>query len=437
MAELTDEDQALLIVLSVAVIGLFALLWIFNHRLTAWFILLIGGSFVLALTATFVKVREEPIGSCHYDLYDSIGCPRPDLFCEENFIDFYEDCFAWCNFACPNNPEYSIGPGVCPESGICENGIECEFVNHNYPVCELVVCQQELADYSNGTGELSDTCQEFCIIGQGKGTIECLNWLCQNYDNQDACEEYCDYPENADTLICYNIRCVQNRDDNPDCVCYGEGGLSSEVCKDYCETGNNIETEPICHQWLCDYNDPSNSRCLLPCTDLNENTEGCEYDFLLGKRIYIQNVHNHEYVMTDSTSSNLRMVTRSVRFCVGDQPDSFRGEEFLENGSSFVLFYFWHELPTNRMVGTEFFEVIHQERDEKNDTFYYKFILETTGVEDTYYIKTFESFITAGRERLEPKYLTLGCNGLTLEFHNSIRTLQQWVIREAIDSFNL
>lgn len=419
MASTLSSRDSLLIIIAVITVLASSGLYMGNSYWTSLFILSFGVAGLIVVGTSDYYILDDTVGSCHYNLNDIRGCPDPNGYCEDNFTTNYDDCYAWCNYACPLN---STNPGICPKNNTCDNGTECTFENHKQSACESVVCNNELFQYETGViKNLSPTCQLYCASGAGRGNDKCIEWYCQSFigdpETEPRCDEYCETPENELTLLCFSLECAFPGATSERCACYPN--IDDDECTEFCEKDNNIEDEAICKSWLCEVYNPTDKRCLLPCSEINGNENECEYREFTQKPVYIENVYNSEFLSINPQTQRIITSNKNI--------EVFELDEKITEGRSALLINFYNQM-NFRLVGTQYFEAIrHNITPPPPETKIYEFfILENTGIAETFYIKTNDYFVVAENERLAQKYLTLGCGGVSLDFHNSTRELQQW-----------
>jgi hypothetical protein len=437
MAQLTETDFSVFILVAIIVAFMIVCMFFLGYKWIALIFLSIGVSFIVAYILIVTQVKEDQGSTCHYDLYDEIGCPDPNAYCTDNFETNYSDCMAWCYYDCPNNYYYPLGsnPGTCnEETKRCDNNQPCTFPNLTQPICLTVVCDGELTEYFDGKlDNISEDCRKYC---SGNPTPKCLQYYCSiqlEFDEAPTCEEYCALPEYQQDPICITYFCSSPDAEYNECVCYQDEGVHDPKCAAYCKEDNNVDNVPICLEWLCNVEDPTNARCLMPCTDFNNNLLSCEWIQFHNQEVYIQSVYNQQFVVTNVDSPIWQLTTLPKDGYENRLPDIFR---FFEDDAGYALFYFADEYSSNEMYGNQYFQIVNERKGNNISVKYNRFVLESTGIANIFYIKTYDLFQTGGNESLKPKYITLGCKGLVLEFYNSIREKQQWVIQKYRNTYN-
>lgn len=417
----------------------------------------------LILKRTVLNTETED--GCHYDLYNPEVCPDPNGYCEEEIKNTADDrCVKWCYAACPG---YDENERLCtfPEEGLCDktpNPTPCYYKNLNQPACRDLKCSAEINDVlENVPGctmenlalglntpadcKISYECNVYCY-GDGKYTDTCINFYCTynflEYENiglDNRCYTICNDEDNKrlDDETCAYY-CGIDADGLGLCACVD---LQSDDCESYCEDKNPSEYS-VCKQRICEIT-PSDPICLEKCTVNNQNNSQCQWGCFSCIPLLIQSVYDGSYISVNTYGSEgLTGITGTV--CTVKYKQKATTIEiipYVENDLvSFTIYQEGIECPSDdifvsRLGGNETYKMIYAPFSSSDYTQLENtlFILESTGIENTYLIKTNNTYPVGGIngfEGFKHKYLTLNCDGITLSFYSSVPYLQQWRITD-------
>jgi len=444
-------DNRWIAILFIILIFTMISIFIFNGRRrhsTSIAIATIISGIIVALTYsifTYLIFDVDQGNPCQIDL-NSNSCTDPNAYCTDIFnSDANKDnCFLWCSEACF---------GTSPQNRLCYDdkcldGKDCNFVNIDQTACYELRCPaeiktaiddtigcniEELILNASETCAITTTCQSYCL-NEGKYKDGCIDYYCafnfvyaDEFGLDNICVNLCKNTSlSADTCL---LLCEFDEDSVPNCACRD---IESTECEEYCKNKDPL-TDSLCLQQLC-YEEPTNSNCLTRCTTGNENELQCEWACFLCIRLYFKSVYDGSYIAnrdsigpvctTLQEEDAMVMEITSTRLDKNGKVDEYIIiSKYGENECTST------KIPTSYILGGN--STYKVEFNNFNELDNPTFELETSTISNIYYVKTKNYYQVggiSGFEGFKQKYLTLGCDGLTLEFYNSIRTLQQWHI---------